>query len=125
MQLLVSFISWWYGIGWQDCARRTSKRLSRTTEYFSIGLLIPTMFAPFRQVSAGVTRGPLNMRFQAFIDRTVSRFVGFMMRFFLLIVGLLVLLVLVLSSAIWLIIWPLLPLLPLACIGLTVAGVTL
>lgn len=83
------------------------------------------MFAPFRQVSAGVTRGPLNMRFQAFIDRTVSRFVGFMMRFFLLIVGLLVLLVLVLSSAIWLIIWPLLPLLPLACIGLTVAGVTL
>lgn len=125
MQLLASFISWWYGSGWKDGAQNSLGRLRRTADLFSFGLILPTLFAPFRQISAGGVRGPLGDQFRVFLDRTVSRFVGFVVRIVMLIVGCLALIVLSLGCALWLIAWPLIPLTPVALVILAIGGVKL
>lgn len=120
--LLAGFISWWYGAGWRLSARHALHRLSRTAEFFSMALLIRTLFAPFRQISAGSVRGGLNIQFRAFLDRLVSRFVGFFVRTGVLFAGL----VAVVASAafwlLWLVLWPLIPLMPVIMIVLGITG---
>jgi hypothetical protein len=125
LMLFTSFLSWWYGAGWQQAAGRARHRLHRATEFFSLGLLVRTLFSPYRQISAGGVRGNLTIKWHAFIDRSVSRIIGAVVRTFVLLAGVVSLTVLAGILAVWLVCWPILPLLPVVCIGLTVSGVTL
>ena len=123
MQLLASFFSWWYGIGWQNSAKRGMTHLARMTELFSFGLILPTLFAPFRQVSAGKGAGGLDVKMRLFVDRSVSRFVGFMVRLVMLITGCVSVVVVSIIWIIWLVVWPILPLAPIILIVLAIGGV--
>ncbi|HEV2412720.1 MAG TPA: hypothetical protein VGS28_02840 [Candidatus Saccharimonadales bacterium] len=125
MQLLASFFSWWYGSGWRNSAERGVTHLSRTTELFSLDLILPTLFSPFRQVSAAKGLGGLNVQLRLFVDRTVSRFVGFMVRIIMLITGLLATIAIGIFWGLWLIIWPFLPLSPVVLCVLAFGGVKL
>ena len=60
--------------------RITKERLAASADYFSIGLLITTLFAPFRQISASRVDGPIADRMRAFADRLISRLVGSIVR---------------------------------------------
>jgi len=123
MQLLASFFSWWYGIGWQNSARRGVTHLSRMTELFSFDLILPTLFAPFRQVSAGRGRGGLDVQLRLFVDRSVSRLVGFTVRLIMLITGVVSIVAVGIIWTIWTIVWPLLPLAPVVLVVLAIGGV--
>ena len=125
MQLLVSFFLWWYGLGWRNSAERGVTHLSRTTELFSLDLILPTLFAPFRQISAGSAQGGMNIQLRLFLDRTVSRFVGFTVRTIMLLTGLLAVMAVGVIWSVWLLIWPLLPLTPVVLCALAVSGVSL
>ncbi|HSX27820.1 MAG TPA: hypothetical protein VLF60_00005, partial [Candidatus Saccharimonadales bacterium] len=85
--LVASFFSWWYGAGWRMNASQVAHRLSRTSEFFSITLLLRTLFSPYRQISAAGVRGNISVQLRAMLDRIVSRFVGFFVRTFVLIAG--------------------------------------
>ena len=87
-------------------------------------LLVRTLFSPYRQISAGAVRGNITVQFRAFIDRTVSRFVGFFVRSFVLLAGAVCLLGLIVGGVLWLLFWIALPVLPIGMIVLTVMGVT-
>lgn len=121
---MASFFSWWYGPGWRLHASQVRHRLTRTSEFFSLGLLLRTLFAPYRQISAGAVRGNITVQWRAFLDRTVSRFVGFFVRIIILIVGVVSLLVLSVAWIGWLLLWPLLPVMPLILVGLAAMGVS-
>lgn len=88
------------------------RQLLRALDSFSIGELLRTLFAPFRQISAGRVRGPLGVHLRAWADRLVSRFIGAFVRLILIFVGLAWLLVLALFGLMRLALWPVIPLLP-------------
>jgi hypothetical protein len=111
--LLVGFLSWWYGAGWRGQISRIGGSLGRTADFFSIGLLAKTLFAPFRQISADATGDDISSRFRAWGDRLVSRAIGGFVRFFMIIFGLIALLLVLLLSLIRLILWPILLFLPI------------
>jgi len=118
----VGIISWWYGRGLQGQIGRIRDRLTATAGYFSIGQLLSTLFAPFRQISAGSVNGPVGAQLRAFFDKTISRFIGAIVRSFTILAGLIVMAVQVLVEAIVLVIWVVLPLFPIAGLILFVIG---
>jgi hypothetical protein len=117
--LVVSLLSWWYGAGWRDQIHLVSERLATAADRYSISLLLRSLFAPFRQISAGSVSGSLDARFRAGLDKLISRFIGAMVRTTIIIIGSVALLLGVIFGAIRLIVWPVLPLLPF--IGLIMA----
>ena len=118
----MGIISWWYGRGLQGQISRIRDRLTATAGYFSIGQLLSTLFAPFRQISAGSVSGPVGAQLRAFFDKTISRLIGAIVRSFTILAGLIVMAVQVLVEAIVLVIWVVLPLFPIAGLILFVIG---
>jgi len=110
---LVGIFQWWYGTGLYKHVRQVYVGLLKTVDFFSIGLLLKTLFNPFRQISAGVVQGGLPEQFRAFLDRLFSRVFGAFLRTILIAVGLICLLVRMLWSVLIILAWLLLPLAPL------------
>ena len=91
-------------------------------DYFSIGLLLKTLFAPFRQISAGNVRGSLDVQLRAFFDRLISRCIGAVVRLIMIGAGAVAILLNIVVSAVLLLGWMLLPLLPLVGLVLFLVG---
>lgn len=118
---LVGMISWWYGRGWRGQFNRVRHRLGQTAAFFSIGQLASTLFAPFRQISAGKVSGPFGVIIRAFFDQLISRTIGAIVRFFTIIIGLVVLLAQAVYEFVILVVWLFLPIFPV--IGLIMLAV--
>jgi hypothetical protein len=119
---IVGLFSWWYGTGWFQCVARVRGNLMSVYDYFSFDLLLRTLFAPFRQISAGKVRGPLGVQMRAFFDRLISRVIGGIIRTTVLIFGSITLCIAVLIGVLRLVIWPLIPALPIVFIVLAMSG---
>ena len=119
---LVGLLSWWYGRGWQQRVDLIWEGLKRTAATFSIGQLFQTLFAPFRQISAGSPGGSIAQQMRALFDQTISRFVGFMVRTITIIAGSIILLLRTLVGGIAIVGWPLVPLLPFVGLIVFVIG---
>lgn len=109
----MGILSWWYGAGWKQRFSMLKERLATTADYFSIDLLIKTLFAPYRQISAGQTRGSIQVQLQAFFDRLLSRIIGAIVRLFMIVIGSVSLLVYLLIGLFLVILWGIVPLLPI------------
>lgn len=120
--VIVGLLSWWYTIGWVQAAERIKHRLAGVLDYFSFELLAKSLFAPFRQISAGKVNGPLQMQLRAWVDRTISRVIGAVIRTMVLLVGVVTLLLSVIGSVLYLVGWALLPLLPILGLTLMLTG---
>lgn len=119
---IVGLLSWWYGAGWRQRFSILQERLANTMDYFSIDLLAKTLFAPFRQISAGQVNGSLSVKMHAFFDRLVSRTIGAMIRSTMIVVGLGVIFVHSFVGLVTFIAWAFIPLLPLIGILLAISG---
>jgi len=120
--MFLSFLSWWYGQGWRGLLDRISDRIVRLNDMFSLGMLVRTLFAPFRQIGVGEVRGSIDMKFQAWADRMVSRCVGAVVRTCTLLAGVVAILCVAAIGAVQLVGWLLLPLAPLFGLILSLAG---
>ena len=118
---------WWYSSGWKVFVGKLKTALSNTTDFFSMGSLIRTLFKPYRQISAAAASesASLDIKFHIFLDRLISRIVGFFSRLILLLTGVLTIIFGGILSLILIILWPFIPLLPVAGIILTILGVTI
>lgn len=119
---VAGILSWWYGAGWRTRMSRATERLIRTYDYFSIDILARTLFAPFRQISAGSVSGSISVMFRAWVDRTISRFIGAFIRTFLIIFGCATIVMQMLFGVVELIVWAIIPLLPVVGAVLAVIG---
>ena len=119
---LVGLISWWYGTGLRRQGASISERLSATAEFFSIGQLASTLFAPFRQISAGQVRGPVAVQLRAFFDRSFSRVFGAIIRLCTIIFALLTLLLQLIYLVIVFVGWLIVPILPVVGLIAAVIG---
>lgn len=111
---LVGILSWWYGDGWRQRVGLIRERLARTLDFFSISLLLRTLFSPFRQISAGKTAGPIGVQMRAFFDKLTSRLIGAAVRFFMIAAGVVIILLHASWGLVVLVGWALVPLLPVA-----------
>jgi hypothetical protein len=108
--LIFSLLSWWYGQGWVWIAKRSIGRIENALESFSVGILIRTMFAPWKQiVSQTGAQSAIGIKFRALIDNLVSRFVGFMVRLMVLFAALITVVALGLLGILIVLSWPMVP----------------
>lgn len=110
---IVGILSWWYTAGWKRRFTSLYERLLRTADYFSIDLLLRTLFSPYRQISAGKVQGSLNVQMRAFFDRLLSRIIGAIIRTFMIIIGLISMLFSAVIGAVLVLLWGVVPLIPL------------
>lgn len=125
MLLVTELLRWWYGDGLRERVRMIAGRLDGTIDYFSIDLLLKTLFSPFRQISAGKVDGSLEVQFRAFVDKLFSRVIGAFIRLIILIVGGVTIALQVLLSTVVLLTWLCVPLAPIVGVVLAAAGVRL
>ena len=87
--------------------------------------LLRTLFKPYRQISAESANSDasLDIKFHAFLDRLISRIIGFFSRLILLLAGLIIIIIGSLFSLILIILWPFIPLAPIIGLTLSVLGV--
>ena len=116
---VVGIILWWYSGGLLELFRRIGLKITGVVDYFSIGLLLKTLFAPFRQIDAGVQGRSLSDKFRAFIDRTTSRLIGGMLRGTMIIVGIITIVAFLVVGIVVTALWIVTPLLPI--IGLVLS----
>ena len=116
----LGLISWWYTTGWLTLIRKSASRVEAVLKFFSVPLLLTSLFAPFRQISAGRVRGSLSVQLQAWGDRLFSRVIGALVRSFLIILGLLIMGGMGLLSLLIIAAWPFIPFAPL--VGLLFMG---
>ncbi len=120
--VIVWALSWWYGAGFVSRLKLFRERMASATDYFSIDLLIKSLFAPFRQISAGKVRGPLGLQWRAFVDRLISRAIGVMIRSTVIVIGAVWLSLLAVGNTIVLLCWLIVPLLPIVGVILMASG---
>lgn len=115
-------ISWWYGEGWMQRAGLIKERLARTLDFFSIGLLLRTLFSPFRQISAGKANGPLSVKLRALADKLISRLIGAGLRVVMILTASVAVTVQAVFGAVILVVWAVIPLFPLVGVVLWTMG---
>ena len=115
---------WWYSHGWAVFIQKVKAFIVNTVDFFSMSSLLRTLFQPYRQISAesASADSSLDLRFQMFIDRLVSRTVGFFTRLILLFVGTFLIIISAVASFLLVLLWPVVPLLPALGIIMTIAG---
>ena len=118
--VFISLFSWWYTTGWLTLIQKASRRVESVLKFFSVPLLITSLFSPFRQISAGRVNGSLKAQLQAWGDKLFSRFIGAIIRSFLIVIGLVVVAVMSAFCLIAAVAWPLVPLAPV--LGLLMIG---
>jgi hypothetical protein len=124
MVLAIALLKWWYTDGWRARARLVALRLDGTIDYFSIDLLLKTLFSPFRQISAGRVDGPLGIQMRALVDKLFSRVIGAFIRLIILVIGGIIIGLQVVLGLVILLGWTLVPILPVIGLVLTIIGRT-
>lgn len=114
---LIDFYLWWYGQGWLKRISALKDGIRGWYEFFSFGTLFKTLFAPWRQTGlSSAQHGSLRAKWDSILDKTVSRMVGASVRTVLLLVGMVTFFLVLALGILAVLLWPLLPLLPVALI---------
>jgi hypothetical protein len=120
---IVGLLTWWYGAGWKKFGQILIEKLAVTEDFFSIDILLGSIFAPFKQISASSgSDGTLQMKLQAWFDKQFSRLIGAVIRLILIFIGVAWIIIQMSIDIILLIMWPLLPIMPIIGLSLSVGG---
>jgi hypothetical protein len=119
---IVGMLSWWYGAGWRQRVHVAQNSIEGVYDYFSIDLLLRTLFSPFRQISAGSVRGPIGVQMRAWFDQLISRTIGSIVRSLMIIIGSITLFLTSIIQGVMIAAWALIPVVPFVGIILGLVG---
>jgi hypothetical protein len=119
--MIFELLSWWYGPGWKQALHRIFKWATDTERAFSAGLLLRTLFAPWRRIISAGGRS-LDAKIRDALDNLVSRLVGACVRSFVLIAAGAAIVGASLFGAFVAIAWPLIPPAIIYCIVRSILG---
>jgi hypothetical protein len=107
--LVMAFLQWWYGPGWRDAGTRLAAKMRETYLWFSVPILLKTLFAPWRRITSppGST---LEQKVRALTDNALSRVVGFNVRVLAILAAGFLMLFYAVGGGLLLLLWPALPL---------------
>ena len=111
--LVGALFSWWYGVGLREQIAKIKKSFVMNNDRFSIGLLLKTLFQPFRQISADDGGKSIDEMVRAGFDKLISRLIGAFVRTFVIFAGLVVTVFLAVINVIRILLWLLAPILPI------------
>ncbi len=118
-------LRWWYSDGFIWIFNSSiTHRVKKWVHFFSMQSLLKTLFAPFKQDIGRSNRSGFDALVQSIVNNSVSRIFGFIARSFLLIAGVVCISIVVLTGILMLLIWPIIPVLPVVSIVLA-GGATL
>lgn len=121
--LFVSFMRWWYVLGWLDQLALVQSRFGRTADFFSIGLSLRTLAQPFKQIDADRSRkGSLDVIMRDMFDQLFSRIMGIVVRSILIATGCVALAIEVAVGGLRLVVWPFVPALPIFMLPVALSG---
>lgn len=106
--LFVEFFAWWYSKGFVEITRRVGRVLSRIWGFFSIPMLLRTLFAPWKRITTEAGKS-LQEHTRAWADNAISRLVGFTIRIFVIIAAFVSLTVVAVLGICFIIAWPFVP----------------
>lgn len=110
--LVIALFRWWYGSGWLWAAARLRHRLSGVGREYSVGILVKTLFSPWKQIiSTSGAQSTIGLNFNIMIDNLVSRMVGFTVRSLTLLAAGFIWLLTLAVGVVVLAAWPVVPLL--------------
>lgn len=123
LSVMVIFWRWYYEEAMRDILTGWKNFIIFSLEYFSIPLLLKTLFAPWKR---DITRKPrgldLKKLFEYITFNLISRGLGFIVRFLTICVGILFFFFVVIAGAVFFLIWIFLPLI---FVGLFILAITL
>ena len=123
MPIAIVFWRWYYGEAVKDVLTGWRNYIIFSLNYFSIPLLLRTLFSPWRR---DITKKPRGLDFQKLFEyiafNSISRGLGFLVRFFTIIAGIIFSLVVVISGFVFFVIWLILP---FAIAGLLILAIIL
>jgi hypothetical protein len=119
---LSSLLTWWYSEGLRKRLILERSRLSMIYDFFSLEILLRTVFAPYKQISASSSGVSLGDRWRAFWDRALSRLIGATMRITVIVIGFLALIVGLSFGLTVMFVWIVAPFLPIVGLILTLIG---
>lgn len=111
--LLVGLFSWWYTDGCVLQLALIRRSMISIIDRFSIGLLIKTLFAPFRQISADEQAKGIGGAMGVMMDKLISRTIGFVLRFSTIIAGIIVIAIYAIGGVLRMGLWLMLPIMPI------------
>jgi hypothetical protein len=117
---ILLMLGWWYTTGWLWVARQTGRRLHELQHTFAVGVLLKTLFSPWKQIYN--PSSSFSTFFRDMIDNTVSRGIGAVVRSCILFWVFLLSILIITAGVISFVLWPVLPLLTVLFPFLMVAG---
>jgi len=121
--IVLVFWKWYYGEALKSVITAWRNFIIFALNYFSIPLLLKTLVAPWRRDITKKPRGlDLKKLFEYLAFNAISRGIGFLVRFFTIIVGIIYLALTIVFGGIFFVLWIILPLLIL---GLLIFSTTL
>lgn len=115
LMIALEMLWWWYGRGWRLMLSQAVRRVSTLGQAFSVGILLRTLFLPWRRIISYPGAG-LDAKLRALVDNLLSRCVGFVVRSFVLVAVAVLAVVATVIGLVQIIIWPLIPLATIAAI---------
>lgn len=100
---------WWYGQGWILAAKSIGQALTGISRLFSVPILIRTLFAPWKRIVT-YPGASLDAKLRAYGDNVVSRAIGFVVRFLVLLTALVLWALVLMTGVACCILWPFVPL---------------
>jgi hypothetical protein len=110
MPIALVFWQWYYGEAIKDVLTGWKNYIIFSLNYFSIPLLLKTILAPWKR---DITRKPrgfdVKKVFEYIAFNLISRGIGFLVRFFTIIVGIVFFLLVLIFGFIFFVVWLILP----------------
>jgi hypothetical protein len=123
VQIIPRYILWHYTLGFRSAATFGGNLVRFLFNFFSIALLLKTLFAPWRRLGEGYAKGLRpGAWFETLVVNTLMRLVGAIIRLGLIVAGLAALVAGLVLAVVILIVWLLLPII---WVGLLVGGLFL
>ena len=115
LKLPFAYLLWHYALAWADLTRLYRNLAWFLWNFFSISLLLRTLFSPWRRLHESAQKDAGGL-LGSLIMNTILRFIGFFARVATILFGLASLLLFCAAGAAFFVLWPLLPLVPFALI---------
>lgn len=120
--MLPGFWQWLYSEGLGQTAAIYQSLVLLTYDFFSISILLRTLFAPWRRDEVAPTTPSIQLIFQAFWNNLIARFIGAIVRTIVIIFGSIITIGVILGGALGLI---LVATFPISVPGLLIIGIIL
>lgn len=109
--LPILFLNWWYGFAYRRLFKYIRAVFIYIFDLFSVKLSLLTLFAPWKRDSISYEGLSLQQKFEVWTLNIASRFVGFFIKTINLIIYLFMTCIAAISSLIFVVVWPLYPIL--------------